>query len=47
MVISEIDERESDYAYKSQGIDLASISDSVKKYQLAAWQIHLYWIKKP
>jgi hypothetical protein len=46
MVISEFDEKESDCAYKNQNIDLAAISDSVKKYQLSAWQIHLYWIRK-
>jgi hypothetical protein len=46
MVISEVDEMESDYAYKNQQIDLASISDSVKKFQLSVWQIHFYWIKK-
>jgi hypothetical protein len=46
MVISEADEGESDGTYKKQNIDLASISDSVKQYQLRAWQINLYWIKK-
>jgi hypothetical protein len=46
MIISEADEMESGYAYKNQKIDLVTISDSVKTFQLAAWQIHLYWMRK-
>ncbi len=46
VVVSEPDERESDFAYKQRVIDLTKLSDSTRQFRLAYWNINLYWIPK-
>lgn len=46
VIVSESDERDSGLAYSSRGIDLNSISDSVRSFQIANREIKIYWIKK-
>ena len=45
IVISELDESESDKAYISQGIDLQSKSDSVRVFRVWRYDIGIYWIR--
>ena len=45
IVVSEDDESESDYAYKSQGIDLNAISDSSRTFHVWRYTVVVYWIK--
>jgi hypothetical protein len=45
LVISETDEQESEQAWKSQGIDLKALSDSVKVARIGQWAVGMYWMK--
>jgi hypothetical protein len=45
LVVSETDEQESEQAWKSQGIDLKSLSDSVKVVRIGQWNVGMYWLK--
>jgi len=45
VVISEIDEIDSEKAYAKQGIDLTSESDSVRIFQIGSWDVGIFWMK--
>jgi hypothetical protein len=45
VVITETDERESDFCYKNQGIDLYQISDSSKEFDVGDYELVLFFIK--
>lgn len=45
IIISETDESDSDEAYKSQGIDLEAISDSVRVFPVWRYKVGVYWVK--
>jgi len=45
-IVSEIGELESDYAYKSQGINLDSISDSCRVFDVWDYKIGVYWVNQ-
>lgn len=45
-VIAETDEQDSQQAWKSQGIDLRSLSDSTKTIRIGHWDVVIYWIKE-
>lgn len=47
IVITEFDERDSDYAYKNHGIDLNQVSDSCKRFDVWNYKLCLYWISQP
>jgi len=44
VIVSEIDESDSDCAYKKQGIDLAKISDSCRIFDMWRYKLALYWL---
>jgi hypothetical protein len=44
VVVSEIDQVDSEMAYQKQGIDLFAISDSVKTYKIGIWNVGIFWI---
>ena len=43
-IISEPDEQESEQAYKSQGINLVSISDSSRVVKIGDWEVEIFWV---
>lgn len=45
-IVSEIGETDSDFAYKSQGINLDSISDSCRVFDVWNVKIGVYWVNK-
>jgi hypothetical protein len=45
-IVSEIGELDSDYAYKSQGIDLEAISDSCRVFDVWDYKIGVYWVNQ-
>ena len=46
VIVSESDERDSGEAYRSRGIDLMSVADSVRSFEIAHREIKVYWIRK-
>jgi hypothetical protein len=44
-VIAEIDEQDSEQAWKSQGIDLMELSDSSRTARIGQWEVVIYWLK--
>ena len=46
IVVSEPDERESDFAYINREIDLTEVADSTRQFRLAYWTIDLHWMSK-
>ncbi len=46
IIISEHDEEESDRTYRSQGIDLSGISDSIREFDVWRYQLKIYWISE-
>jgi hypothetical protein len=44
-IVSEFNEAESDHAYEQQGINLDSISDSVRLFKIWRYDVKVYWIK--
>lgn len=45
LVITEFNQAESDSAWARQGIDLAAISDSVRRFKVWRYDLDLYWIR--
>jgi hypothetical protein len=45
LVITEFNQAESDSAWARQGIDLAAISDSVRRFKVWRYDLDFYWIK--
>ncbi|MHC1777307.1 MAG: ArnT family glycosyltransferase [Lentimicrobium sp.] len=45
LVITEFNQAESDSAWARQGIDLATISDSVRRFKVWRYDLDFYWIK--
>jgi hypothetical protein len=45
LIISELDEKESDKAYSTQGINLQELADSTQSFHISQWSIRLYWLK--
>lgn len=45
-IVSEIGELDSDYAYKSQGINLDAISDSCRVFDVWDYKIGVYWVNQ-
>ena len=45
-VIAETDEQDSEQAYKSQGIILEELADSIKTTRIGQWDTRIYWISK-
>jgi hypothetical protein len=43
-IVSETDERDSEQAYKSQGINLPEISDSTKTVRIGQWEVVVYYL---
>jgi hypothetical protein len=46
IIISEPDEEDSNQAYISQGIDLDTVSDSVRCFEIGQWTVCLHWIEQ-
>jgi hypothetical protein len=44
-ILSEPDEDESNRAFASKGIHLASMADSTRKFQVGRWEVMVCWIK--
>ena len=44
IIISEIDEQDSEQAYKSQGIHLDELSDSTKTIKIGQWEVCIYYL---
>ena len=45
LVVTELDESDSNEAYKNEGIDLNKISDSCRVFDVWNYKLVLYWIK--
>lgn len=45
-IVSEIGELDCDFAYKNQGINLDSISDSCRMFDVWNYKIGVYWVKQ-
>jgi hypothetical protein len=45
VIIAETDEQDSEQAWKSQGINLQQISDSIKVVRIGQWDVGIYWLK--
>ncbi|KAF0198262.1 MAG: hypothetical protein FD166_1613 [Bacteroidetes bacterium] len=45
LVITEFNQAESDSAWAGQGIDLAAVSDSVRRFKVWRYDLDFYWIK--
>ena len=43
-VVSEVDEEDSNQAYREQGIDLHSIADSVHQAKVGRWMLEVIWV---
>lgn len=43
-IVSEVDEEDSNQAYKNQGIELASLADSIHETKIGHWHLRVYWI---
>jgi len=46
IIITEFDEKDADYTYKSQGIDLKQLSDSNRTFDVWNYKLVVYWIKQ-
>ncbi|MDD4215522.1 MAG: hypothetical protein PHR81_12000 [Bacteroidales bacterium] len=46
IVLTEFDERDADYCYKNQGIDLNKVSDSSRTFGVSYYKVVVYWIKQ-
>ncbi len=46
LIIEEPDEGGSNQAYRSNGVDLSAISDSVRQVTVGKWTLNLYWQKE-
>ena len=46
LVFSETNEDDSEGAFRKQGIDLSSLSDSIRSIFIGNYTVNLYWIKK-
>lgn len=46
IIISELEETDSDSAYIKQGINLRAISDSSRQFNIHFWKPVIYWLKK-
>jgi hypothetical protein len=46
IVISELNEAESDNAFNSQGINLTEASDSMRTFMIWRYEVGVYWIKQ-
>lgn len=45
LILSETDEEESNEAWRSQGIDLNSVADSVRVFPIWRYEVGMYWIR--
>jgi hypothetical protein len=46
LVVTEFDEMDSGYAYRSEGINLSKIADSSRSFNIWKYSIDLYWINQ-
>jgi hypothetical protein len=46
IVMTEFDEKDSGYAYSSEGINLSKIADSSRSFLIWKYSIYVYWIKQ-
>ncbi|MFH0865666.1 MAG: hypothetical protein V1904_05700 [Bacteroidota bacterium] len=45
VIITESDEKDADYNYKNQNIDLFQISDSVRQFSIWKYKLNVFWMK--
>ncbi|NTV85037.1 MAG: hypothetical protein HGA23_12195, partial [Bacteroidales bacterium] len=47
VIVAESDEKDSEQAWKSQGINLKEISDSSKMIKIGQWEVGIYFLPHP
>ncbi|MCK9613452.1 MAG: hypothetical protein M0R16_11275 [Bacteroidales bacterium] len=46
LILTEHDEKDADYCYKNQGIDLHQVSDSSRTFSVSYYKVVVYWINQ-